>query len=55
MQAACKSAEARYEKASDAEEALLLKVQELTSEKEDVSKSPKKVHYVPTSLKKTLP
>lgn len=37
LQAACKSAEARYEKASDAEETLHVRVQELTAEKEDVS------------------
>ena len=46
MQAAHKSAEARYEKASDAEEQLLVRVQELTAEKEAVSSDP----YVPTSL-----
>ncbi|XP_038078456.1 tropomyosin-like isoform X3 [Patiria miniata] len=34
LQAANKSAEARYEKASEAEEALLVRVQELTAEKE---------------------
>ncbi|XP_022108277.1 tropomyosin isoforms c/e-like isoform X5 [Acanthaster planci] len=34
LQAAHKSAEARYEKASDAEEQLLVRVQELTAEKE---------------------
>ena len=37
LQAACKSAEARYEKASEQEETLAVRVQELKLEKEDVS------------------